>query len=359
MPAADSSLGAHAPSVHPLVAIATPVYNGAAYLAEAMASVQAQTYPNLVHVVVDNASTDETPVILERFKGGRVPVVVARNPETIPVGPNWCAAAAQVPQEAKYFFILCADDVLAVPHAIERMVAVAESDPDVELVGSVSRRNSVVLASSLPPGQSVFDGKYIASRFLNKISDDLPHMYGLYRRHQKDFEKDFFDYSMHGYDSDACLRAVARGKFGYVHEPLVMIRLHPEQMTEKLAEVSFTVFEPLLLIERYAKQVMNPAEATRCRQRHLRVIYRFLLYWRATGRGQLATRELRRLADHGAAPRLSDYRDAVLEWPLREIRKRLQRRKTVMATEALGFGPASFSPDVALPRVLDVRAPKP
>jgi hypothetical protein len=71
----------------------------------------------------------------------------------------------------------------------------------------------------------------------------------------------------------------------------------------------------LLLIERYAKQVMRPAEAARCRQRHLRVIYRFLLYWRATGRGQLAERELERLAQHGAAPSLADYRDAVLEWP--------------------------------------------
>ena len=39
----------------PLVAIATPVYNGAEYLADTMACVQAQTYPNLVHCVLDNA----------------------------------------------------------------------------------------------------------------------------------------------------------------------------------------------------------------------------------------------------------------------------------------------------------------
>ena len=40
----------------PTVAVVTPVYNGAKFLREAMLSVQAQTYPNLVHFVLDNAS---------------------------------------------------------------------------------------------------------------------------------------------------------------------------------------------------------------------------------------------------------------------------------------------------------------
>ena len=63
----------------PLVAIVTPVYNGEQYLAEAMESVQAQTYPNLVHVILDNASTDRTAEIIESFRGRKVPLLVGRN----------------------------------------------------------------------------------------------------------------------------------------------------------------------------------------------------------------------------------------------------------------------------------------
>ena len=59
----------------PLVAILTPVYNWASFLAETMACVQAQTYPNLVHIVLDNASTDATPEIINRYSGGRVPIL--------------------------------------------------------------------------------------------------------------------------------------------------------------------------------------------------------------------------------------------------------------------------------------------
>ncbi len=44
--------GFREPNIRPLVAIVTPVYNGNPWLVRTLASVQAQTYPNLVHVVL-------------------------------------------------------------------------------------------------------------------------------------------------------------------------------------------------------------------------------------------------------------------------------------------------------------------
>ena len=152
------------------------------------------------------------------------------------------------------------------------------------------------------------------------------------------------------------ITAAAAGYCGYSRF------LHPSLVTTSiasLAPVSEAVYgtgtvEP----ERWAKVVMGPAEAARCRERHLRVIYRFLLYWRATGQTQLAERGAKWLAERGALPSREDYARSVLEWPLREVGKRLRRHKTLRATEALGFGPANFPSDGALPRLLDVRAPK-
>src|SRR5262245_45766793 len=119
---------------HPLVAVVTPVYNGGEYLEEAMDAVQAQTYPNLVHVVLDNASTDGTANVIARNKGRRIPIVTARNDELLPVCRNWNAALRLAPVEAKYLRILCADDSMGAD-CIQRMVAVAEMDNDILLVG--------------------------------------------------------------------------------------------------------------------------------------------------------------------------------------------------------------------------------
>ncbi|OZB13178.1 MAG: hypothetical protein B7X53_16650 [Hyphomonas sp. 34-62-18] len=118
----------------PLVAIVTPVYNGAEYLDEAMSSVQAQTYPNLVHVVIDNASTDATPEIIARYRAKRVPVIVYRNNATVSVRANFEMAVQSAPQNAAYIRILCADDIFY-PTSTEEMVALGEAHPNAGVVG--------------------------------------------------------------------------------------------------------------------------------------------------------------------------------------------------------------------------------
>ncbi len=49
----------------PLVSVIIPAYNAARFIAETLASAQAQTWPNLEIIVVDDGSTDETAAIVE------------------------------------------------------------------------------------------------------------------------------------------------------------------------------------------------------------------------------------------------------------------------------------------------------
>jgi glycosyltransferase involved in cell wall biosynthesis len=320
----------------PLVAIATPVYNGEAFLAETMACVQAQTYGNLVHIVVDNASTDATSEIIARFMKGRVPVFLTRNQETLPVAKNWTLAAACVPREAKYFQILCADDLLH-HTAVEKMVALAESDPSVELVGCAYYRGDHLHPVGLPRGQNVFDGAAIASAFLSKRSNDVPHSHGLFRRHDVDFEQDFYEFPHASYDTDACLRALSRGKFGFVHEPLYTFRIHAGQLSNMiLGKNRSSVLDSLLEIKRWAPKVMRQEEAEACLRLHLRVVYRYMLAWRALGRRDLYERHRRELKDLGVRPNLFDYLQCVIEWPVIELLDRwarISQRRTWQATE--------------------------
>lgn len=61
----------------PLVSIGLPVYNGEKQLAQSLESLVGQDYPNLEIVVSDNASTDSTAEILQKFaqRDARVKVV--------------------------------------------------------------------------------------------------------------------------------------------------------------------------------------------------------------------------------------------------------------------------------------------
>ncbi len=56
---------------NPLVSVVVPVYNGESYLKQSLDSIVAQTYQNIEILVMDDASTDTTPAIIESY-GDRV-----------------------------------------------------------------------------------------------------------------------------------------------------------------------------------------------------------------------------------------------------------------------------------------------
>lgn len=77
------------PDDAPRIAFAVPVYNGARYLPEALAALQAQTETRWVAVVTDNASTDDTAAIVRRASVEDPRIRYHRNPTNLGANGNF------------------------------------------------------------------------------------------------------------------------------------------------------------------------------------------------------------------------------------------------------------------------------
>jgi glycosyltransferase involved in cell wall biosynthesis len=104
----------------PTVAAVIPVYNGAAFVAEAIESVLAQTHPVAECVVVDDGSTDATAEVVSRF-GAPVRLIRQAN-AGVATARNRGAAEST----ARYVAFLDADDAWK-PDKLERQLAAATS----------------------------------------------------------------------------------------------------------------------------------------------------------------------------------------------------------------------------------------
>jgi len=110
-----------------LVSVMIPVYNGEAYLAEAIDSVLSQSYRPLEVVVVDDGSEDGSADVARSYGD---PVRYARQDRA---GNGAARNHAVSLATGDLFTFLDADDRL-VPGALQRLVDVLEADPTLEAV---------------------------------------------------------------------------------------------------------------------------------------------------------------------------------------------------------------------------------
>lgn len=112
--------------MNPPISVMIGVYNGAAYLAEAIESVLGQTYRPLELIVVDDGSDDGSGDV-----AGRFPEVHCVRQER---GGNGAARNTAVRRATSDFFaFLDADDRFA-PGKLERQMAALRADPELDMV---------------------------------------------------------------------------------------------------------------------------------------------------------------------------------------------------------------------------------
>ncbi len=132
----------------PALAVVMAVHDGERYLADALASVLAQSFDDFELVVVDDGSSDRSAVIVRATSDRRVSVL-SQPRAGLTVSLNRAVAASRAPLLAR----MDADDV-ALPERFARQFAFLAAHPDVGLLGTACREidaAGVSLRDIVPP----------------------------------------------------------------------------------------------------------------------------------------------------------------------------------------------------------------
>ncbi|MDJ0839655.1 MAG: glycosyltransferase [Acidobacteriota bacterium] len=114
------------------VSVVMPVYNAAETVAEAVASIQAQTYRDWELVAVDDGSLDQSAAVLEALVSGDPRIRVLRIPhQGIVAALNHGIQASRASLIAR----MDADD-LCLPERLEKQVAAMQADPTLGLIAA-------------------------------------------------------------------------------------------------------------------------------------------------------------------------------------------------------------------------------
>jgi glycosyltransferase involved in cell wall biosynthesis len=121
------------PPEKPRVSVVTPVYNGERFLGAAIESILQQTFTDFEYILVDDASTDSSPQIVDRYAARDPRIVVMHNSRRLTT--SGALNRALTLARGKYVANLDADD-LALPERLARQVAYLDANPDVGVVGA-------------------------------------------------------------------------------------------------------------------------------------------------------------------------------------------------------------------------------
>lgn len=225
----------------PLVSVIVPNYNYARYLEHRLQSIVTQTFRDFEIIILDDASTDNSVEIIERWRGHeKVSCIETNNRNSGSPFKQWEKGIEMA--KGQYIWIAEADD-LAESTFLEKCVAILDCDKRIALVKTMSK---FIDANDNDIPQRAFE-KY--------IPDNKGYIYNgqEYIKHRMLKANSFYNASMILFRKDAYNRLEDRSYMelkysgdwllwglmmpgalvGEIHEKLSCFRLHGQSVTDK------------------------------------------------------------------------------------------------------------------------------
>lgn len=117
----------------PAITVLMSVHNGALHLTEALESILGQTYPDFEYIIIDDASTDDTPRILSLYTDPRIKIFT--NPENLGLTKSLNKGIREA--RGTYIARMDADDI-SLPERLARQKEFLDTHPEIACVGTGS-----------------------------------------------------------------------------------------------------------------------------------------------------------------------------------------------------------------------------
>ena len=213
----------------PKISVIMPVYNGEAFIQNAINSLISQTFQDWELIVVDDGSTDNTSRILAQYVDTRIRVIQQKN------GGEAVARNTGLEHMAgEYIAFLDADD-LYFPNALFDLLGFLEEHPEYDSVYSngdiidYSDRKLMCL-TDIRPG--IFTGKILEMLVITPSVITVPvctmTRVSIVREHNMQFDT---TNNLIGTDWDFWIRLGVHAKFGYLDKITCKYRIHQTNIT--------------------------------------------------------------------------------------------------------------------------------
>lgn len=215
-------------------------YNYGRFLRQCVESVLTQSHSDLRVVIIDDASTDETPQVCAELAAEDSRVQVVRHVENLGAGPtfNQCIDLA----EADYLIGVSADDFL-LPGALATAVALLDAHPQVGVAFGAWQHyrtgDPLPPVGGAPGGATIADPAWLIERLAhtNFVSTCATVVRAAVQKRLGHFRLDL----PHAADLDMWLRFALDGPAVVIRTPLALYRRHEGNMSlgyDKLADLN-------------------------------------------------------------------------------------------------------------------------
>lgn len=252
-----------------LITTIIPTYNRSKFLKQAINSVLSQTYKNLKILVLDNASTDDTPKLIQEMQCDRLPIEYYRHSENIGSRRNFEFGLNFVNTP---FFSFLADDDLLLPWFYQEAIQIFEKNPDLALFsGATIKLNEkgeihAVLQDSWP-NEGLFNS---ADPFLRASANNFSNWISILFNKRAIQESCRLDPKIEIFDTDFLLRILCKKPRVFISKtPCAIFRMHPASSSTTL---QFKAFWPSLAL--IASNIQQEKIAEELKQSFIKTYYK-------------------------------------------------------------------------------------